>query len=200
MPHNVDLIMTLTLGLTAAWVFGFVSQKLRLSPIVGYLIAGVVVGPFTPGIVVHGGLADQLAEIGVILLMFGVGLHFDVKDLLAVRRVAVPGALVQIAVATALAALVAHAFDWPLRAGLVFGLAISVASTVVLLRVLADNNALQTPAGHVAVGWLIVHYLHGPGAGLSRPSPPPAEATVAKVATSFAAALLVKSAPRSSSP
>lgn len=156
MPHNIDLIITLTAGLTAAWLFGFASQKLRLSPIVGYLIAGVVVGPFTPGVVVHSGLADQLAEIGVILLMFGVGLHFDVKDLLAVRRIAIPGALVQIAVATALAAAVTRAFGWTPIAGVVFGLAISVASTVVLLRVLADHNALQTPAGHVAVGWLIV--------------------------------------------
>ena len=157
--HNIDLILTLTGGLTAALVLGFVTQLLRLSPIVGYLLAGVLVGPFTPGFVAHGGMAEQLAEVGVILLMFGVGLHFHLNELLAVRKVALPGALVQIAVATGLGVLATRAFGWSLGAGIVFGLAISVASTVVLLRVLSDNGMLHTRAGHVAIGWLIVEDL-----------------------------------------
>jgi monovalent cation:H+ antiporter-2, CPA2 family len=156
MPHNLDLIYTLTGGFTAALVFGYLTQRIRLSPIVGYLLAGIVVGPFTPGFVARDVIAEQLAELGVILLMFGVGLHFHVKDLLAVRRIAIPGALVQIAVATGLGVLVTRAFGWSLASGIVFGLAISVASTVVLLRVLADHDVLHTPAGHVAVGWLLV--------------------------------------------
>ncbi len=156
MPHNLDLIFTLTGGFTAALIFGYLTQRLRLSPIVGYLLAGIVVGPFTPGFVARSALADQLAEVGVILLLFGVGLHFHVKDLLAVRRIAVPGALVQIAVATGLGVLITRMLGWSLGAGIVFGLAISVASTVVLLRVLADYDALHTSAGHIAVGWLLV--------------------------------------------
>lgn len=156
MPHNLDLIFTLTGGLTAALIFGYLTQRLRLSPIVGYLLAGIVVGPFTPGFVARSAIADQLAEVGVILLLFGVGLHFHVKDLLAVRRIAVPGALVQITVATGLGVLVTRMLGWSLGAGIVFGLAISVASTVVLLRVLTDYEMLHTSAGHVAVGWLLV--------------------------------------------
>ncbi len=155
-PHNLDLIFTLTGGFTAALIFGYLTRKIRLSPIVGYLLAGIVVGPFTPGFVARAHIAEQLAELGVILLMFGVGLHFHGKDLLAVRRIAVPGALVQIAVATLLGMRVTRGFGWSLGAGVVFGLAISVASTVVLLRVLADYEVLHTPAGHVAVGWLLV--------------------------------------------
>jgi CPA2 family monovalent cation:H+ antiporter-2 len=156
MPHHLDLIFTLTGAFTAALVFGYFTQRIRLSPIVGYLLAGIVVGPFTPGFVARAQIAEELAELGVILLMFGVGLHFHLKDLLAVRRVAVPGALVQIAIATLLGALITRPFGWSLGAGVVFGLAISVASTVVLLRVLGDQNVLHTPAGHVAVGWLLV--------------------------------------------
>jgi len=156
MPHNLDLIFTLTGGLLAALLFGLVTQRLKLSPIVGYLLAGVAVGPFTPGFVAKAEIAEQLAELGVILLMFGVGLHFHVKELLAVRRLALPGALVQIAVATGLGVLVTRATGWGTTAGIVFGLAIAVASTVVLLRVLADHDALHTPSGHVAVGWLLV--------------------------------------------
>jgi len=113
MPHNLDLIFTLTGGLAAALLFGFITQRLRLSPIVGYLLAGVAVGPFTPGFVAHGAIAEQLAELGVILLMFGVGLHFHLKELLAVRQVALPGALVQIAVATALGLLITRAGGRP---------------------------------------------------------------------------------------
>jgi CPA2 family monovalent cation:H+ antiporter-2 len=159
MPHELDLILTLTGGLLAALVFGFASQRLRLSPIVGYLVAGVAVGPFTPGFVADAGVAEQFAEVGVILLMFGVGLHFHVKELLAVRKIAIPGAVVQSAIATALGVVVTRAFGWELAHGVVFGIAISVASTVVLLRVLADNDALHTPTGHIAVGWLIVEDL-----------------------------------------
>ncbi|MET0344303.1 MAG: cation:proton antiporter [Polyangiales bacterium] len=157
--HTPVLILTLAAAFTAALALGLVTHRLRMSPIVGYLIAGVLVGPFTPGFVAHTELAQELAEIGVILLMFGVGLHFHLDELWAVRRVAIPGALIQSAVATGLGVVVALAFDWDTRAGLVFGLAISVASTVVLLRVLADYGALHTKSGHIAVGWLVVEDL-----------------------------------------
>jgi monovalent cation:H+ antiporter-2, CPA2 family len=156
MPHNIDLILTLTGGLAAALGFGYVTERLKLSPIVGYLLAGVAVGPFTPGFVANESIAAQFSEVGVILLMFGVGIHFDLKDLFAVRKVAIPGALIQSAVATVLGIVVTYMFGWSIDSGFVFGVAISVASTVVLLRVLADNNELHTHAGHVAVGWLIV--------------------------------------------
>jgi len=158
-PHNIDLILTLTAGLTVALLFGLITEKLRLSPIVGYLLAGIIVGPYTPGFVANQDIANQSAEIGVILLMFGVGLHFHLKDLMAVRNVALPGAIVQIAVATALGAAAAKMFGWQWSSGIVFGIAISVASTVVLIRVLAGNKALHTPTGHIAVGWLIVEDL-----------------------------------------
>jgi len=157
--HHLDLILTLTGGLAAALVCGYLTQRIGLSPIVGYLLAGVLVGPNTPGFVANRELADQLAEVGVILLMFGVGLHFHFDDLMAVRRVAVPGAVAQSAVATALGCLVGFVAGWGWAAGLVFGLAVSVASTVVLLRVLSDSNDLHTPAGHIAVGWLVVEDL-----------------------------------------
>jgi CPA2 family monovalent cation:H+ antiporter-2 len=159
MHGDLDLILTLTGGLAAALALGYVTQRVGLSPIVGYLLAGVVVGPNTPGFVADRHLAEQLAEVGVILLMFGVGLHFHIKELLAVRRIAVPGAVVQSLLATALGALMGWAFGWGWAAGLVFGMALSVASTVVLIRVLADHNDLHTPAGHIAVGWLVVEDL-----------------------------------------
>ena len=159
MLENLPVILTLTGGLTSALVLGLLAQKLKLPPIVGYLLAGVLIGPFTPGFVADAHIAEQFSELGVILLMFGVGLHFHLEDLLAVRRVAVPGALVQIGAATGLGVVLTSAFGWPLPAGLVFGLAISVASTVVLLRVLSDNGLLHTASGHVAVGWLIVEDL-----------------------------------------
>jgi CPA2 family monovalent cation:H+ antiporter-2 len=159
MPHAAPLILTLASAFAAALVFGLATQRLRLSPIVGYLIAGVLIGPFTPGLHAHLELAQELAEVGVILLMFGVGLHFHVSELLAVRKVAIPGALIQIVVATLVGMWLTEAFGWSQRAGLVFGLAVSVASTVVLLRVLADNGALHTRAGHIAVGWLVVEDL-----------------------------------------
>lgn len=157
--HEYDLIVTITYCLAAGLFLGYLTQRLGLSPIVGYLLAGIVVGPKTPGFVANRALAEQFAEIGVILLMFGVGLQFHFKELLEVRRVAVPGAVCQSAVATLLGCLVAHWFGWSWSAGLVFGLAISVASTVVLLRVLVDNNDLHTPTGHIAVGWLVVEDL-----------------------------------------
>jgi CPA2 family monovalent cation:H+ antiporter-2 len=154
--HDLPLIKLLAAAFAASWVLGIITQKLRLSPIVGYLLAGIAIGPHTPGIVGDAHIAHQLAEVGVILLMFGVGLHFHLKDLLAVRNVAVPGAIVQSLAATILSVLVAVAFGWSVKSGLVLGMAMSVASTVVLLRVLMDNKQLDTPQGHVAVGWLIV--------------------------------------------
>jgi CPA2 family monovalent cation:H+ antiporter-2 len=157
--HAYDLILTLTGGLSAALVLGYLTHRLGLSPIVGYLLAGTLVGPHTPGFVADIALAEQMAEIGVILLMFGVGLQFHVEELLAVRHVAVPGAVAQSAVATVLGALLARSLGWDWPAGLVFGMALAVASTVVLVRVLADNNDLHTRAGHVAVGWLVVEDL-----------------------------------------
>jgi CPA2 family monovalent cation:H+ antiporter-2 len=157
--HNIDLILTLTGGLAAALVLGFITFKLRLSPIVGYLLAGIVVGPTTPGFTADQHLADQLAEIGVILLMFGVGLQFHLKELLAVRRVAIPGAIGQSVAATILGTIVGVMYGWGWPAGIVFGMSIAVASTVVLIRVLADNDDLHTQSGHIAVGWLVVEDL-----------------------------------------
>lgn len=154
--HEFELLEILAIGFVAALVLGYVTHRLRLSPIVGYLLAGFLVGPHSPGITVNSELASQLAEVGVILLMFGVGLHFDLKDLLAVRRIAIPGAVAQSLVATAVGAAAAWAAGLPLSAGLVLGLGISVASTVVLMRVLIDNDQLDTIPGHVAVGWLLV--------------------------------------------
>jgi CPA2 family monovalent cation:H+ antiporter-2 len=154
--HDLPLITTIAAAFAAAWVLGIITQRLKLSPIVGYLLAGVAIGPHTPGFVGDVKLAGQLAEIGVMLLMFGVGLHFQLKDLMAVRKVAVPGAIAQSTVATLLAVLIALVLGWPIKSGLVLGIAMSVASTVVLLRVLMDNRLLDSPAGHVAVGWLIV--------------------------------------------
>lgn len=159
MPHHTPLIATIVAGLVAAFALGAIAQRLRLSPLVGYLLAGVLVGPFTPGYVADQKIANELAEIGVILLMFGVGLHFSLKDLLAVRRIAVPGALGQMAVATLLGIGLATLLGWPLISGLVFGLALSVASTVVLLRALQERRLIQTDRGKIAVGWLIVEDL-----------------------------------------
>lgn len=159
MPHDTTLIATIVMGLVLAFVGGFIASKLRLPPLIGYLIAGVAAGPFTPGFVGDEALAGQLAEIGVILLMFGVGLHFSIKDLMAVRRIAIPGAIVQIAVATLLGAWLSHLWGWTLAAGIVFGLSLSVASTVVLLRALEEQGALDSINGRIAVGWLIVEDL-----------------------------------------
>ncbi|MCG7394197.1 Kef family K(+) transporter [Microvirga sp. ACRRW] len=159
MPHHMPLISTIVVGLVLAFVFGAIAQRLRISPLVGYLLAGVLVGPFTPGYVADQGLANQLAEIGVILLMFGVGLHFSLKDLLSVKAIAIPGAVVQIASATLLGMGLAWFMGWSVASGLVFGLALSVASTVVLLRALQERRLVETERGHIAVGWLIVEDL-----------------------------------------
>ena len=157
--HEAGLILTLAGGLGAALVCGYLTHRMGLSPIVGYLAAGLIVGPYTPGFVADTELATQLAEIGVILLMFGVGLQFHLEELLAVRRIAIPGAIVQSAAATALGAAAVHALGWGWTGAIVFGLCLSVASTVVLIRVLTDARALHTPAGHIAVGWLVVEDL-----------------------------------------
>jgi len=154
--HEIPLITTIALALSVALLFGLVAKRLGLSPIVGYLIAGVVIGPHTPGVVGDVKLASQLAEIGVILLMFGVGLHFSLKDLLAVRSIAVPGALGQSTAATLACTGLAVAIGWSWQNGLILGVAVSVASTVVLLRALMDHGGVDTPEGHAAVGWLIV--------------------------------------------
>ncbi len=154
--HDINLITTIAFGLLAALVCGLLAKRVGLSPIIGYLVAGIIVGPFTPGFVGDAGLAKQLAEIGVILLMFGVGLHFHLDDLLAVRSIAVPGALGQSIAATLVAMVVAIAVGWSWQSGIVLGIAVSVASTVVLLRVLMDHNMVETTEGRVAVGWLVV--------------------------------------------
>ena len=157
--HHTPLIATIAAGLMLAFVLGLVAQRLRIQPLVGYLLAGVAVGPFTPGFTADPALAAELAEIGVILLMFGVGLHFSLKDLLSVAHIAVPGAVGQIAVATLMGAGLSWALGWTPIAGFVFGLALSVASTVVLIRALQDRHILDTDRGRIAVGWLIVEDL-----------------------------------------
>lgn len=159
MPHDVNLIATIAAGFGLAMVLGLIASNLRMPPLVGYLLAGVLIGPFTPGFVADVGLAGQLAEIGVMLLMFGVGLHFSMQDLMAVRRIAVPGAVVQIAVATLLGMGVALFWGWSLGGALVFGLCLSVASTVVLLRALEAKGLLKSVNGQIAVGWLVVEDL-----------------------------------------
>jgi CPA2 family monovalent cation:H+ antiporter-2 len=160
MPHYTPLISTIVAGLVLAFVLAAVAQRLRISPLVGYLVAGVLLGPAVPVFfTADQPLANELAEIGIILLMFGVGLHFSLKDLLSVRAIALPGAIVQIGVATALGMGLAYAFGWSLGAGLVFGLALSVASTVVLLRARQERRLVETERGRIAVGWLIVEDL-----------------------------------------
>ena len=157
--HDVPLIATIAVSLAFAFVGGLLAVRVRLPPLVGYLLAGIVVGPFTPGFVADAKLAPQLAEIGVILLMFGVGTHFSIRDLVAVRRVALPGAFTQILVATALGAGVATLWGWSLGAGIIFGLSLSVASTVVLLRALEDRDMIKSNDGRIAIGWLVVEDL-----------------------------------------
>jgi CPA2 family monovalent cation:H+ antiporter-2 len=156
MPHYTPLITTIVAALTLAWGFAAVAYRLKLPPLVGYLLAGIAIGPFTPGYVADQDLAGQLAEIGVILLMFGVGLHFSLEDLLSVRKIAIPGAIVQILCATLLGMGLAAWLGWSFGAGLVFGLALSVASTVVLLRAMQERRLIETERGRIAVGWLIV--------------------------------------------
>ena len=157
--HDMVLIETLAVGLGFAFVGGFIAFRVGLPPLIGYLIAGIAVGPFTPGLIVDAGLAPQLAEIGVILLMFGVGLHFSIRDLLRVKGIAVPGAIGQVVVATMMGMALADFWGWSFGAGLVFGLALSVASTVVLLRALEARGMLESEDGQIAIGWLIVEDL-----------------------------------------
>ncbi|MDG2525825.1 YbaL family putative K(+) efflux transporter [Stenotrophomonas sp. HITSZ_GD] len=159
MHHDTSLIDIIAVGLAVAFILGALANKLRLSPLVGYLIAGMVVGPFTPGFVANQDLANQLSELGVMLLMFGVGLHFSLEDLLEVKWIAIPGAIAQITVATLLGWGLAWTMGWPWLNGLVFGLALSVASTVVLLRALEERRLLETQRGKIAIGWLIVEDL-----------------------------------------
>ena len=159
MPHSVTLISTIAAGLGLALIMGFIAARLKLPVLVGYLTAGMIIGPATPGFVADVELSSQLAEIGVMLLMFGVGLHFSLDDLLAVRRIALPGAIVQITVATVLGMAASATWGWSLAAGLVFGLALSVASTVVLLKALEHRGVLDSVNGRIAIGWLIVEDL-----------------------------------------
>ena len=156
-PHG--LILTITIALGVAFLGGFIAARLRLPPLVGYLAAGIAIGPFTPGLSADPGIATELAEVGVILLMFGVGLHFSLDDLWSVRWVAVPGALLQIVVATAATALVVPLWGWTYAQGIVFGLAIAVSSTVVLIRTLTDAGLLESAHGKIAVGWVVVEDL-----------------------------------------
>ncbi|CNB71127.1 YbaL family putative K(+) efflux transporter [Yersinia intermedia] len=159
MHHSTPLITTIVGGLVLAFLLGSLAHRLRISPLVGYLAAGVLAGPFTPGFVADTSLAPELAEIGVILLMFGVGLHFSLKDLLAVKAIAIPGAVAQIAVATLLGMGLSHLLGWDLVTGLVFGLCLSTASTVVLLRALEERQLIDSQRGQIAIGWLIVEDL-----------------------------------------
>jgi CPA2 family monovalent cation:H+ antiporter-2 len=190
MPHDMPLITTMAVGLVLASFLGLVAHRLRLPLIAGYLAAGVIIGPFTPGFVADQHIAAQLAEMGVILLMFGVGLHFSLADLLSVKAIAIPGALLQIAVATGAGLALGWVLGWGIGGGLIFGLALSVASTVVLLRALQDADLVQTPQGRIAVGWLIVEdlvmvlalVLIPPLAGLLGGRAQPVDADTAEVA------------------
>src|SRR4029077_12144318 len=159
MLHEMPLIATIVGGLGLAFVFGAIANRFRIPPIVGYLFAGIALGPFTPGFVADQGLASELAELGVILLMFGVGLHFSLEDLLSVRAIALPGAVVQIVIATSMGFGLGQLRGWTVGAGLVFGIALSVASTVVLLRAVQERHLMETERGRIAVGWLIVEDL-----------------------------------------
>jgi CPA2 family monovalent cation:H+ antiporter-2 len=158
-PLNLKLVVILTVGLALAAILGFLSNRIKLSPIFGYLIAGYLIGPYSPGLVADREMANQLSEIGVILMMFSVGMHFRWQDLLKVRRIAIPGAFGQTLVATLIATTLIHSMGWSYETGIIFGLAIGVASTMVLVRMLSDYKLLRTPQGHIAVGWLIVEDL-----------------------------------------
>src|SRR5688572_6668883 len=159
MEHSVTLITTIAAGFGLALVLGFIAERIKIPALVGYLLAGILLGPATPGFVADASIARQLSEIGVMLLMFGVGLHFSLDDLLAVKRIALPGALVQMSLATGLGMALAWWWDWSIGAGLVFGLSLSCASTVVLLKALEARRILDTMNGHIAVGWLVVEDL-----------------------------------------
>ena len=157
--HDLSVLMTFAGGLAGALVFGYLAHRLKLSPIVGYLLAGIVVGPFTPGFVADRAIAEQFAEIGVILLLFGIGLRFHLRELIAVWRVAVPGALIQSTLSTVALALLLRLLGWSWTSGIILGMAISVASTVVMALVLAERHDLHAPIGHIAIGWTVVEDL-----------------------------------------
>lgn len=159
MPHDISLITTIAGGLGLAMILGFIAVRLRMPPLIGYLIAGIIVGPATPGFIADVHLTSQLAEIGVMLLMFGVGLHFSIDDLLAVKRIAIPGAIIQIALATLFGGIAGFFWGWSIGASLVFGLALSVASTVVLLKALEARGLIDSLNGRIAIGWLVVEDL-----------------------------------------
>ena len=159
MDHNVTLISTIAAGFGLALIFGFIAERFKLSALVGYLVAGMLIGPATPGFVADAHIASQLSEIGVMLLMFGVGLHFSVEDLMSVKRIAIPGAIVQMSIATVLGMYVANTWGWTFGEGLVFGLALSCASTVVLLRALESRNLMQSINAKITIGWLVVEDL-----------------------------------------
>src|SRR6185437_123770 len=159
MLHHTPLIGTIVAGLVLAFLFGTAANRLRISPLVGYLLAGVIVGPYTPGYVADQPIASELAELGVILLMFGVGLHFSLQDLLSVKAIAIPGAILQIALSTLVGMGVAKLMGWTAGTGFVFGLALSIASTVVLTRSLQERRLVQTERGKIAIGWLVVQDL-----------------------------------------
>ena len=159
MDHNISLITTLAAGFGIALVLGLIAERLKLPALVGYLVTGILIGPATPGFVADVGIAAQLSEIGVMLLMFGVGLHFSIRDLLAVKRIAVPGAVVQMSIATVLGMAVSWWWGWEWGHGLLFGLSLSCASTVVLLKALESHGVLDSMNGRIAVGWLVVEDL-----------------------------------------
>ena len=156
MNHDLTLITTIASGFGLALIFGFIAERCKLPALVGYLLAGILIGPSTPGFVADIGIASQLSEIGVMLLMFGVGLHFSINDLMSVKRIALPGAIIQMAIATALGMALAYWWGWTFGEGLIFGLALSCASTVVLLKALESRSLLETMNGKIAVGWLVV--------------------------------------------
>ncbi len=159
MEHNIPLITTIATGFGFALIFGFIAERFKIPALVGYLAAGILIGPATPGFVADMSIASELAEIGVMLLMFGVGLHFSFKDLLAVKKIAVPGAVVQMSIATVLGMMLAMSWGWTWGQALVLGLSLSCASTVVLLKALEKRGALETMNGQIAVGWLVVEDL-----------------------------------------
>lgn len=154
--HNLKIVLLLAVGLTIASILGYCALRLKISPILGYLLAGFLIGPYSPGFVADLKVSDQLAEIGVVLMMFGVGLNFRLQELLSVKKIAIPGAIIQTLIAALICALVVHAFGWTMITGIILGLSIGVASTVVLVRMLADNRLLKSKEGHISVGWLIV--------------------------------------------
>lgn len=157
--ESLPLVTTIAAGLSVAFILGLIAHKLRLPPIVGYLLAGILIGPATPGYIADISIANELSEIGIVLLMFGVGLHFSVKDLMEVKRIAIPGAIAQMTAATAMGLFLAHLWGWSVPAGILFGLALSVASTVVMLRALEDHSLIESTNGQIAIGWLIVEDL-----------------------------------------